>query len=159
MEKQISSGLRITFLVHWIITGVLGLGIWIVPGRTLTLLSLIQEWVELPKSGISIPGGAFVNPLITRLFGAALLAFAFSSFKGWRAKEWTAVKPLIQLQLVFSALGAISALYYVTHAESMMQPFGLGTLIFMAVFAVAWGYAFVRNEQRHDDKQEEISKA
>jgi len=159
MEKQISSGLRIIFLVHWIIAAVLGLSLWIVPGRTLTLLSLVQEWVELPQSGISIPGGAFVNPLITRLFGAALLALAFSSFKGWRAKEWTTVKTLVQLELVFSVLGAISALYYVTHVESMMRPFGISSLIFMAVFAVAWGFAFVRNARQRDDRKEETSKA
>jgi len=36
MAKQISSGLRYTFLLHGIVLGVLGLSLWVIPGRTLT---------------------------------------------------------------------------------------------------------------------------
>jgi hypothetical protein len=124
---------------------VLGLSLWIVPGRTLTLIGLIQEWVELPTSGISIPGGAFVNPLMTRFFGAALLAMAFSSFEAWRAKEWLPIKALLRLELVFSVLGAVSALYYLTNVEPPMRLFGWISLVIMVLFAVAWGFALVRN--------------
>ena len=146
MEKQISSGLRNTFLVHCIIAGVLGLGLWIIPGRVLTFFGLIQEWVELPKSGISIPGGAFVNPFMTRLFGAALLALAFSSFQGWRAKEWSAVKTLIQLHLIFCVLGVISAIYHMTHVAVPMWIFGGISIALLAGFALAWAFALWRNE-------------
>jgi len=145
METLISSGLRKIFLVHLVVAGVLGLSLWILPGRTLTFFGFIQEWVELPKSGMSIPGGAFVNPFMTRLFGAALLALSFSSFKGWRAKEWPAVKTLVQMELVFCVLGIMAALYYVSVVEAPMRLFGLISLIPMVVFAVAWGFALWRN--------------
>jgi hypothetical protein len=145
MEKQISSGLRYTFLVHCIIAGLLGLSLWIIPGRTLTVFGLIQEWIELPTSGISIPGGAFVNPFMTRLFGAALLALAFSSFKGWRAKEWPEVKTLVQMGLVFCILGVISALYYLSHVDAPMWIFGGISVAFLVSFAIAWGLALQRH--------------
>jgi len=150
MAKQISSGLRYTFLLHGIVLGVLGLSLWVIPGRTLTLLGLIQEWVQLPKSGISIPGGAFVNPFMTRLFGAALLALAFSSFKGWRAKEWSAVKTLVQQELVFCVLGFISALYHMTHVEIPMWVVGGISMAILAGFALAWGVALWRNDGQRE---------
>ena len=152
MGKQISAGLRYTFLAHCIVGAVIGLSLWIIPGRTLTYFGLIAAWVELPTSGISIPGGAFVNPLMTRFFGAALLALAFSSFKAWRSREWLAVRVIVQLELIFFVLSFISTLYYLTHVEALMRPFGWTVFVLVSVFALAWGFAFVRHELRKTDK-------
>ena len=64
---------------------------WLIPGRTLTLFGWVGEFVQLPGSQVTIPGQTFVDPFISRLFGAALLALAFSSFLGWKAKRWEQV--------------------------------------------------------------------
>lgn len=141
MEKPISPGLHNTFLIHWIIAGVLGLSFWLVPGRTLALFGVTPQWVQLPESGLRIPGGAFVNPFIVRLFGAALLALAFSSFIAWRAKEWPAIKALVQLEAVFCVLGAIATVYFAFAVGGSTQLITWIALALLVAFALAWGFA------------------
>jgi hypothetical protein len=60
-----------------IIALVFGATLWIVPGTTLRLLGWVEEMVPLPGTEVSIPGTTFVDDVLTRLLGAALLAFAF----------------------------------------------------------------------------------
>ena len=83
MDKPVSKGLQITFLAHALLSLVFGLALLLVPGRSLSLLGWVPEWVQLPDSDLSIPGSTFIDPLITRLLGAALLALAYLSFRCW----------------------------------------------------------------------------
>jgi hypothetical protein len=144
MEKPISPGLRNTFLIHLVIAGVLGLSFWLVPGRTLAVFGLTQQWVRLPESGMQIPGGTFVNPFIVRLFGAALLALAFSSFIAWRAKEWPAIKALVQLETVFCVLGAIATAYFAFVVWGSIPIITWIAFVLLVAFALAWGFALKR---------------
>jgi hypothetical protein len=56
MDKQLSNWLRTTFLVHGIISAILGIALFLVPGRTLTLLGWVLQSVPLPETGINVPG-------------------------------------------------------------------------------------------------------
>src|SRR5512135_56895 len=105
METPVSNSLKDTFLVHMIIGLVLGAALWLIPGRTITLLGWVPAQVQLPQSGLSISGQTFVDPVITRLLGAALLALAYSSFMGWRAVRRDQVNLVVQMEFVYCILG------------------------------------------------------
>jgi hypothetical protein len=140
MDKSISKGLRSTFLVHMIIAAVCGAALLLVPGRTLSLVGWVPSWVQLPESDLSVPGTTFVDPVITRVLGAALLAMAFSSYRSWRAHQWGAVALLVQLEVTFCVLGALVILAGMFTTERAM-PFRLVSSIILAGFALAWGLA------------------
>jgi hypothetical protein len=130
--------LRSTFIVHMVIGGLLGAAIFIVPGRTLTLLGWVPQWVQLPDSELSIPGQTFIDPVIIRLLGATLLALAFSSFLGWRAGKWGEVALLVQTELVYCALGALAFIAGLFLLDRPMPVSGYVLLVILVAFAVAW---------------------
>jgi hypothetical protein len=82
MNKSISRGLHITFLIHAVVAVVFGVLLLLIPGRSLTLIGWVPETITIPNSDLSAPGTFLVDAIITRLLGAALLAMAFSSFQG-----------------------------------------------------------------------------
>jgi membrane protein DedA with SNARE-associated domain len=88
-----SKALQTTFFVHAIVALILGVPLLILPG---TFLGSIG-WVT-------------VDVLISRLLGAALLAMAWGSFRGWRATERTQIRILLELEAVFTVLGSIGIL-------------------------------------------------
>ena len=151
MNEGISSRLRYTFLIHMIVSAIMGAALFLIPGRTLTLVGWVQEMVTLPESELAVPGGTFVDPLITRLLGAALLALAFASFQGWRAKSWGQVSLLVQMEAVFCVLG-VAAFIVVTYTISRnpagrVIPIAFWVdLVILAAFAVAWGIALQKGE-------------
>jgi hypothetical protein len=108
----------------------------------LTLFGWVGEFVQLPESGLSIPGQTFVDPFITRLYGAALLALAFSSFLGWKAKRWEQVAVVVKQEAVFCLLGVAAFFAVLVLAERPMPLSGWGVMLLLAAFAVAWGGAW-----------------
>ena len=88
-----SKALKSTFLVHAVFAALGGAVLLLIPGRFLVWL-----------------GWAPIDPIISRLFGAALLALAWSSFQGWRAREWGQVAILVQLEAVFTVLACVGLL-------------------------------------------------
>jgi hypothetical protein len=142
MDRPITNRLRITFLLHWIISAILGAALWLIPGRTLTLMGWVGEFVRLPESELSIPGQTFVDPFITRLYGAALLALAFSSFLGWKAQRWEQVAVVVKQEAVFCVLGVAAFFAVLLMAERPMPPSGWAVMLLLAVFALAWGVAW-----------------
>lgn len=141
MEKPISSTLRTTFLVHWIIGGVLGAALFVIPGRLLTLVGWVDAWVQLPESDQSIPGTSFVDAVITRSLGAALLGLALASFLGWRASKWGSVALVVQAELVYCVLGFLALVSGLFLIERPMPIIGYVLMVILAAFAVAWGIA------------------
>jgi hypothetical protein len=143
MEKTISNSLRTIFLVHMIISFVLGAALWLVPGRTLQFLGWVPKMVELPELGVSTAGTTFVDNVLTRLLGAALLALAFSSFRGWRAERWEQVAFIVQLEFVFCATALIGTLagFYLRNDVPII---GWVIAIVLAVFTLLWGWALRR---------------
>jgi hypothetical protein len=145
MDRPISDGLRTTFLVHLVIGAILGIALFLVPGRALNLLGWVPELVQLPNSDQSIPGQTFVDPVITRILGAALLALAFSSLRGWLgsapARKWSEVALLAELETVFNVLGAIAILVGAFLLGRNMPLIGWVLLVVQIAFAVAFGLA------------------
>jgi hypothetical protein len=124
-----------------VIGGLLGIAIFIIPGRTLTLFGWVPQWVMLPDSELSIPGQTFIDPVIVRLVGATLLALAFSSYLGWRAGKWGEVALLVQTELVYCTLGALAYIAGIFLMERPMPAIGYVFLVVLVAFAIAWAVA------------------
>ena len=120
-----SRTLRITFLVHAIFALVLGALLLIVPGRTLLAL-----------------GWAPIDPIISRLLGAALLALAWGSYRGWRAAEWRQVAIVVQMEVAFTALSCVGLLRHLLFANYPLVPWL--TFAVTGLFAIAWAVSWIR---------------
>lgn len=142
MKNPNTSFLRNTFLVHVIIGGLLGAFLFLIPGRTLTWLGWVPEIVTVPNTELTAPGTVFVDPLITRLLGAALLSFAFSSFLGWRARTYEKVKLLVQTELVFCVLSSIAFFTFMILHGITMAVIGYVLLVVLLGFSAAWVWAY-----------------
>jgi hypothetical protein len=146
MENTISKGLRNTFLVHTIFSTILGLGLYVIPGRVLVLLGWVPENYEVTVGGTSVsaPGTLLVDPVITRVLGGALLALAFASYLGWRAKQRQEVSILVQLELVFCVLALVAFLVRFVTLGLALPVVGWVVIIILLGFAVAWGLVLRR---------------
>jgi len=114
-----------TFLVHMVVAFLVGAPLLVIPGRFL-------GWVNW----------APVDPILTRILGAALLALAWSSFRGWRATEKRQVAILIEAGAVFTIFGCVGLLRHLVTAHYPIQPW----LVFgvLAAFAVAWAVCWFK---------------
>jgi len=141
VDDSISSKLRAIFLVHGVFAFGLGILLWSIPGRTLTALRWVPETFEVPGTMITAPGTIFVDPGLTRLLGAALIALAFSSYQAWRAYLWTEVILLVRLKLVFAVLGFFGILLGQVLLREDPSLSLLGWLLVLALggFAIVWG--------------------
>jgi hypothetical protein len=119
MEKQMSTGLRTTFLIHVIVAGIFGLALLFVP----------EWWLSL--QGVSVP---VVEPY--RLIGAAALAFATSSWLAYRAGVVEKVKIIVQMEIVWTILATIVFLWGLLSGVLPMS--GVVNSIIMAAFSVAF---------------------
>ena len=120
-----SKGLRTAFLVHAVLTLILGLLLFLIPGRFLLLL-----------------GWHPIDAVASRLFGAVLLALAWSSFRGWQATQRSQVSILVEMEAAFTGLASVALL---RHLLTGHYPFLLWILfaVFLA-WAVVWVYFLVR---------------
>jgi len=122
MEKHISYGLKITFLVHAIFGLLTGLVFLLYP----------QAWNAL--------GAKIQEPEIYRVVGAAILGFAASSWWAYKEAAWEKVKIIVKMEIFWTALGALVILFGLLFA-------GLPAIewvfaIVLAGFAVAFYYFF-----------------
>ncbi len=116
-----SQSTRYTFLIHAIIAALFGIPMLIIPGEFLPLFGWTDE---------------VIDPLVSRVLGAAIIAMAWSSYRGWRATDWEQVNIVIEAEAMFAVLAAIGLL---RHLIGYSWPAGVW-LIFglFVVFAVAW---------------------
>jgi len=138
MDKSLSSVLRNTFLVHSIFSLIFGAALYIVPGRTLLTLGWVPEWVQLPDSELSIPGLTFVDSVITRVVGAALLALAYTSYHAWRSSKWAEVEVLVRMEAVFCVFGLGAFVAGLFLMDRSMPLVGWLLAFILAVFGVLW---------------------
>jgi hypothetical protein len=111
-----SKALKTTFLVHAIVAAVGGAMLLIIPGRFLQTI-----------------GWAPIDPIGSRLLGAAFLALSWSSFRGWRGSEWAEVAILVEMEAVFTVLACVGLLRHLL--------FGRWPFIAWAVFAIFLAFA------------------
>lgn len=120
-----SKALRATFLVHAVVALVLGVPLLILPGQFLNL------FIWRP-----------IDPLISRLLGAALLALAWGSFRGWQATERAQVKTLLEIEAVFTVLGSIGLLRHLLIASYPLIVWVV--FLLLVVFSIAWIYFLIK---------------
>lgn len=155
MDKPISQGLKIIFLIHAIISVIFGVGLWLAPGRFLILVGWVLPEVELWvfETIVEAPGTLLVDPFITRILGAALLALAYTSFKGWRANQWGEVALVVQMEAVFCIVGLLGMIITLILSPDMpvfsqlggMPAFGWVLMVILAGFTLAWLWALLRH--------------
>jgi len=114
-----SKALKFTFLIHAVVALILGALLLIIPGRFL-------GWV----------GWTPVEPIINRVLGAALLALAWSSFRGWLATERAQVAILVEMEAAFTVLGCIGVLRHLLFERYPAMVWIVFAIL--ALFAIAW---------------------
>jgi len=93
MVDQISKQLNIIFLIHFFVSILFGL----------IFLIFVEGYVAF----IQWP---YLDPVTGRLLGGALIGFAATSLLAWRETEWIKVKLVVQMEIVWCAIGSIVCL-------------------------------------------------
>ena len=120
-----SKRLTITFQVHSVVALILGAGLLITPGRFLGIFG----WLP-------------VDPLISRILGAAVLGLGWASYRAWRSADWEKVSILVEAEAIFTILACVGLL---RHTLFWWYPWYVWlTVAILAAFAVAWIVALVK---------------
>jgi hypothetical protein len=114
-----SKALRTTFLIHTIVGLVLGVPLLVAPGRFLSLF----DWAP-------------IDALLDRVLGAALIALAWSSYRGWKAAGKSEVVVLLEMEAIFCVLAAIGLLRHLLIAY--YPPIVWLVFAVLLIFAIAW---------------------
>jgi hypothetical protein len=111
--------LKPALMIHMILCVIVGVLLLVMPGRFL-------GWL----------GWAPVDPIISRVLGAALLALSWGDLRVWRRFAAAEARLFVELQLVFSALAAIGVLRHLMygHWPAMVWIVFAG----FALFALIW---------------------
>jgi hypothetical protein len=128
------------------VSAILGLPLFLVPGRTLTLLGWVPESVMVPGIDASAPGTVFVDPVLSRLLGAALLALAWCSFQAWRANKRSEIQIVVQMEAVLCVLGVVAFLADFILMDRPMPGIGYVFTLILALFGLVWGMALGSKE-------------
>jgi uncharacterized membrane protein len=120
-EKAIPYGLKITFLVHVIVGGIFGLAYLLIP-QVITI----------------VMGFSAGEPALSlfRVIGAAILGFAASSWFCYRQTLWERVKIVVQMEIVWTILGALASAWGVV--SGAFPATGWMNAIILAAFAIAF---------------------
>jgi hypothetical protein len=114
-----SKWLKVLFLIHAVVALVFGVPLLLAPGR-------FETWLQW----------APIDPIMSRLFGAALLGMAWAAFRALSAREWSQVALLVELGVVFDGLACLGLLRHLTTGH---YPILVWTLFAMFLaFTVAW---------------------
>ncbi len=125
MEKQISKGLKYTFLAHGILGLIFGLGDLLFP-------NLLE----------SLYASLVLDPGLYRVLGAAILAFTASSWLAYMETAWERVKIVVQMEMVWTILATLVILWLVFVGG---RPMGeLGNAIVLGGFAAAFSFFYFR---------------
>ena len=122
-----SKSLRYTFLIHVVVSLIFGAALLLAPGRTLGIF-----------------GWAPIDPLISRLLGAALLALAWSSYRGWGASSYEQVSVLVEMEVIFTVFGSVGLLRHLIKAWYPWYVWFVFAVL--VVFAIAWTYHLWKKE-------------
>jgi hypothetical protein len=124
-EGAMPKALRIIYLVYGLFTILFGVPLFVVPGRLLDFF-----------------GWSPVEPLISRLLGAALLAMTWGAWRSFRAGTRAQVQIGMEANLVFTVFGAVGLFRHLVVADyyPFMVWFVFGLLV---AWAVAWAAALV----------------
>jgi uncharacterized protein YjeT (DUF2065 family) len=125
MEKQISTGLKNTYLIHFLLGLIFGLIYLLIP----------DVWNNLINWDIS-------DPAAYRLVGAAVLAFGVSSWLAYKDGVWTHVKVLTQLEIIWTTLATFVMLWGMIFEG--LPSFGWVNTVIFAAFALAFSVLYTK---------------
>jgi hypothetical protein len=117
---DMSKALKIVFVLHIIVALIFGIGLLVAPGTFLGWF----KWLP-------------IDPLLSRVLGAALLAFAWGSFIGFRTTETSVENAILQIGLVFDVLAAVGIARHLFFIPGYLWPVWLLFIIFV-IFAILW---------------------
>ena len=120
-----SKFLRRTFLVHVVVALLSGIPLLLAPGRLLQFM-----------------GWAPIDPVISRLFGAALVALAWASFRGYRAAGRSQVRLVVELEALYTVLAVVGTLRHIVMGGWPWMLWLL--LVVFGIFALAWILVLIR---------------
>ena len=119
MGTEMSTGLKATFLVHFVVAAVFGLVFLLSPD----FFGSMVNWPIKDEAAY-------------RLIGAAMLGYGASSWFAYRQTEWESVKIVVVAEIVWTTLGALVMLWGLLYAN--LPSFGWVTAILLAAFAVVF---------------------
>jgi len=125
MEKQIPSGLKTTFLVHFIVALIVGL-----------------IYLLIPDVQGNLVGWPIKEPTVYRLIGAAILGFGTSSWLAYKETAWEKVKIVVQMEIVWTILGTLVNLWGQIFAG--LPAVGWVNVVILGGFAVAFSVFYFR---------------
>jgi hypothetical protein len=125
MDTNISSGLRITFLAHFIVALIFGLAFLLLPGQTGSLYGM-----QIPQADIY------------RLLGAALLGYAASSWLCYQESNWESVRIVVFTEILWTLLGTLVMLNALL--LSGFPALGWINALIFAAFCAAFSWFYFR---------------
>ena len=126
MEKQITTGLKNTFLFHSIMMAIFALNYIFTPVWWGNLTGCLSNQV----------------PQVFRLFGTAILGYAISSFLSYRETAWEKVKIVVQMNCVITALFPIMLVLALLFWD--LPSIGWMYFVVMSGFGVAFNYFYFK---------------
>ena len=126
--KPLSSGLRLTFLIHFIVGAITGLVFLLIP----------EVWGNL----VNWP---MPEPATYRLIGAAILGYTAGSWFAYRATAWNQVRIVVQMEIVWTILGTLVLVWALLFAGLAVAAWM--NAIALAAFAVAFTYFYFRDRE------------
>jgi len=125
MRTQLTQGLKTTFLIHFIVALLFGLGFLLIPNLLGNWYGLkVQDWTGY------------------RLLGGALLGFGVSSWLCYKANSLESIRIVVVMEIVWPILGALVIIYALLFAGYPALAW-INAVIF-AAFAIAFGWFYFR---------------
>ena len=129
MEHTISSGLKITFLIHFILGAAFGL-----------------VYLLIPEVYGDLIGWEVTEPIMHRIIGAALIGISISSLLAFKTPLWSNVRIIVIMEICWTVLASLVMLWGMLFAS--LPSMGWMNTGFMIIFAVLFVLYFFKEKGR-----------
>jgi len=131
MENQISSGLKITFLIHFILGLVFGL-----------------VYLFIPEFYGEMIGWEVTEPIMHRVVGAALVGISISSLLAFKNPSWDKVRITVIMEICWTVIAALTMLWGMLFAD--LPAMGWMNTGFMIIFAVFFSMFYFKEKNSRE---------